>query len=155
MRIAAQLGDDVRRKLEIGVVIRRQRRRRRAEWVRQVRDAWLGDIASPPFRQLIGRRRWGVQRLINTRIESGRSTQGELDLRQHLEQLKVLFGEIERVKVSGSLWSGLAQTSLVRVIGAVAEADPPYPSEDFEALVVRQSERKKRRNERLLQTDRV
>lgn len=88
-----------------------------------------------------------IQRLINARIEGGRPTTIELDLKDHLEQLKVLYAEIPRSRFGGLAGSRLAETLSI-FIGAVSsgtEPNPKYPDEDFDDFVVQLIAKKKRR----------
>lgn len=96
-----------------------------------------------------------VQQLINRRIDTGYSTQREIDLQTHLEQLKILFRQVERyhVRTKGGIFdevgvaarSGLFSSALFGQRESVP--NPRYPKEDLEAFIVRMIERKKRRIE--------
>jgi hypothetical protein len=86
-----------------------------------------------------------VQRMLNTRIASGHSTQSELDLRAHMDQLKVLYEQIEPTKVTGIAWltANLASGTLLQALGGQREANPLYPKETLEQFVSSQIEAKK------------
>lgn len=79
-----------------------------------------------------------LQKLLNRRIATGHSTTRELTLKEHLEELKLLFAEIK-------LW--LPSPS----IGAIAkladsflgERNPRYPKEGYESFIARAIEEKK------------
>lgn len=90
-----------------------------------------------------------LQRMLNRRIESNRSTQGELDLRTHLDQLKVLFAELKPVTVRSELFLGLAKAmegnAWIKTLGNVSTPNPAYPTENYEAFVARMIARKKDR----------
>jgi len=81
-----------------------------------------------------------VQRMINARIETGYSSRREMNLKEHLEQLKILFQEIPRY-VSG----GMARKILDSFTLLGSELNPAYPKEDFLSFVARLIEQKKNR----------
>jgi hypothetical protein len=92
-----------------------------------------------------------LQRLINSRIESNYSTSSEIDLKQHLAELQILYGEIPRSITS--LFPGLRSgQSNVRALSSIfaTESNPRYPTEDYYAFVLRMIEAKKKRIEREL-----
>lgn len=95
-----------------------------------------------------------VQRILNRRIEEGHSTQPELDLQGHLDQLRVLYGAIEKTKATGLGWmaKGLASTSLMKALGAVYESNPLYPTESLEEFVASQIGAKKKLIQKVLGT---
>jgi hypothetical protein len=87
-----------------------------------------------------------VQRIINRRLETGYSSRKELDLRTHLEQLKVLFEQVSPYayrSVFGDMVSrtGIAAAMMKRV------PNRNYPEEDYETFMARAIARKKRRIE--------
>lgn len=90
-----------------------------------------------------------LQAILNRRIETGHSSRPELDLEAQLAQLKVLFGHISPgTRVPRDLFS--AMSSLVRGIGLDQweyQPNPAYPTEDFDAFIVRMISLKKRRIE--------
>jgi hypothetical protein len=96
-----------------------------------------------------------LQGIINRRLGTGHSSQVEMDLQTHIEQLKVLFGYIDKEKV-------LVKGGFVRSMGEALAKNPGlqnffgqrelvanelYPKEDFESFIVRMIEKKKRRIE--------
>lgn len=92
-----------------------------------------------------------LQKLINARLETGYSSTKELDLQEHIQQLKVLFQQIDRhfVKSIGGFFG-----QSVVAIGAIAKSlqiesvpNPKYPEEDFEAFMNRLITLKKKRIE--------
>lgn len=92
-----------------------------------------------------------LQKLINARLETGYSSTKELDLQQHIQQLKVLFQQIDRHLVRGM--GGVFGQSLA-AFGAMARSlqiesvpNPKFPEEDFDAFVNRLIKLKKKRIE--------
>jgi len=96
-----------------------------------------------------------LQRVINRRLSTGYSSQVEMDLQTHIEQLKVLFRQIDRAhvivkggvveRVSGAL---AKNTDFQNFLGR-SEVVPnsTYPKEDFENFIARMIDRKKKRIE--------
>lgn len=82
-----------------------------------------------------------LQKIINRRIETGYSTSSELQLEEHLSQLKILYSNINRSKFvnCGSL-----------IVSALSTENPNYPNEDFECFIVRMIKAKKERIEKAL-----
>lgn len=95
-----------------------------------------------------------VQRMLNARIASGHSSQSELDLRAHMDQLKVLYEQIEPTTTTGLSWltGGLASRSWIAALGGRREANPMYPAETFEQFVSSQIDAKKRLIKRTIGT---
>lgn len=92
-----------------------------------------------------------LQKLINARLETGYSSTRELDLQQHIQQLKVLFQQIDRHLIKGM--GGVFGQSLA-AFGAMARSlqiesvpNPKFPEEDFDAFVNRLIKLKKKRIE--------
>jgi len=80
-----------------------------------------------------------LQGIINRRLATGHSTQWEIDLNTHVEQLRVLYSFVlRRHERLGALLN-------FRVLEALSTPNPKYPQEDFEAFVVRMIEQKKSR----------
>lgn len=94
-----------------------------------------------------------LQGVLNRRIETGYSSQGEIDLGTHIEQLKRLYGQLARyhVRDRGLLTQHLASLpkALEKMIGIELEQvpNPMYPEEDFGAFIVRMIQKKKKRIE--------
>lgn len=88
-----------------------------------------------------------VQRLIRTRLASGRPNLVELDLKDHLEQLKVLYEQIPKYKMGGVFGMALADHfgGLLGALSASSEPNPNYPAEGFEPFVAKLIAKKKRR----------
>jgi len=95
-----------------------------------------------------------LQRIINRRLDTSYSSQREIDLETHLEQLKFLFRQVDRyhIRITGGLaqymQSAFSQLA-AQIMGEQSERvpNPMYPEEDFEAFIVRMIERKKKRIE--------
>jgi len=88
-----------------------------------------------------------LQRIINRRIETGYSTQIDIDLRTHMEQLKILYSHIDKyhVRSTGSIFEAMEAISM-SVLGTQEKVpNPAYPKETFDEFVVGMIEKKKRR----------
>lgn len=79
-----------------------------------------------------------LQEIINRRIETGYSSTKEMEFRDHLNQLKDLYGVISRIHSSIPWLSSFGLAGLF-----TSTPNPNYPSEDFEKFVVRMIEKKK------------
>lgn len=90
-----------------------------------------------------------VQRLLNTRIETGYSSKSELDLEQHLAQLKILYANVNRFKYYGGI-NVMLQTAGGLMLRGEAKPNEAYPEEDFEGFITRMIEVKKKRIEKVL-----
>lgn len=92
-----------------------------------------------------------LQRIINRRVDTGHSSQVEMDLETHIEQLNILFKHIEkhRILVKNSILypmgENLVRNSLLYARETVNNKQ--YPKEDFESFIVRMIEKKKKRIE--------
>lgn len=88
-----------------------------------------------------------IQRLIRARLASGRPNLVELDLKDHLDQLKVLYDQISPSKFGGMFGLALADhfSGLLGALSASSEPNPNYPTEGFEAFVAKLIVKKKRR----------
>lgn len=96
-----------------------------------------------------------VQRLLRGRLSASAQSAPARNLKEHLEELKVLYKEVPRhVQVAAppivsTDWvQGLAKFASLFV--GDTEPNPKYPNEDYESFVVRVLEGKKRLIERLL-----
>lgn len=78
-----------------------------------------------------------LQEVINRRLATGQSTQLEIDLSQHMKQLKVLYSLVNRRVISWGL--GLPEST----IAAISKENPRYPREDFDDFGIRMIEQKK------------
>lgn len=95
-----------------------------------------------------------VQKIINTRIERGHSSQPQLDLKSHFDQLRVLYGEIQPTRQSGLGWlfANVTKPMWTEALGGKEEPNPLYPSESLEQFVSSQIIVKKLVIQRLLGT---
>lgn len=97
-----------------------------------------------------------LQSIINKRLETGYSSQTEIDLEAHIEHLKMLYGLVNKynVRYSGGMLNTLGAFSenIDAVMGRIRESipNPAYPEEDFEMFVVKMIEKKKKKIEILL-----
>lgn len=87
-----------------------------------------------------------LQEILNRRIETGYSTASEIQLEEHLAQLKVLYGNIDKYYYPNSPFN-LNITG--RLFGEPVE-NPDYPKEDYVHFIKKAIERKKKRIERVL-----
>ncbi len=93
-----------------------------------------------------------LQDLINRRIETGHSSRPENNLVAGLEQLRILYGQIERY----TYWTVLdfekllARPERLSLFGAQKESNPDYPEESFDRFVARLIASKKRQIEHTL-----
>lgn len=93
-----------------------------------------------------------LQRILSRRLETGYSSRRELDLRTHLEQLKILFEQTAPYNsVFKGGFAGIGEVA-TRLMQRYAEQvpNPNYPKEDYETFVVRAIARKKQRIEKEL-----
>jgi hypothetical protein len=93
-----------------------------------------------------------LQRIINRRLETGHSSQRELDLREHVEQLKVLYAQIERTHYFGeprgtAAYARMTMEALNLAVAGYREKrpNPHYPQEDFDPFIARMIAGKKKR----------
>ncbi|MEQ7421977.1 ATP-binding protein [Xanthomonas campestris pv. campestris] len=96
-----------------------------------------------------------VQRLLQSRVAVSATTAKVSTLKEHLEELKLLYSEVPRnVQVSAPLiahaeWAkGLARFASMFV--GDTEPNPSYPQEDYQAFILRVLSSKKRVIERTL-----
>ena len=85
-----------------------------------------------------------LQRILSRRLETRYSSLRELDLRTHLEQLKVLFEQLTPYNRRFNF--GIDWSAAMNAIGEQVP-NPNYPQEDYETFVARAIDRKKRRIE--------
>src|ERR1044072_699199 len=92
-----------------------------------------------------------LQQLINARLETGYSSPKEIHLQKHLEQLKVLYQQIDRNLITSYGKNSLIDmsVSVVRAITKNIETvpNPKYPEEDFSEFISRLIRLKKKRLE--------
>jgi hypothetical protein len=95
-----------------------------------------------------------IQDIINRRLETGYSSRGEMDVRTHVEQLKMLYGQIDQyhIRASGGIYETLQTFSRGMLLGRIEEKvpNPAYPSEGFDEFIARMIKKKKTRIEILL-----
>jgi hypothetical protein len=100
-----------------------------------------------------------LQRIVSRRLETGYSSRRELDLRTHLEQLKILFEQISphRTRYIGSLdqWWGTALIEQLASAYSEQIPNPTYPEENYETFVARAIAQKKRRIEKELDIENI
>lgn len=93
-----------------------------------------------------------LQSVINRRLETGYSSRTEIDVRTHIEQLKMLYGQVDsfqrRLKSTYGFLSGSSAMDLLGLHEKVA--NPFYPEENFDEFIARMIEKKKKRVEILL-----
>ncbi|MDV3002561.1 MAG: hypothetical protein N5P05_004216 (plasmid) [Chroococcopsis gigantea SAG 12.99] len=91
-----------------------------------------------------------VQDLINKRIETAYSSSNEIDLREHLEELKLLYDQIKRgeyisinpfATIKTSIFDKNWDIYLRRI------DNPHYPKEEYDAFIAKMIEKKKKRIE--------
>lgn len=94
-----------------------------------------------------------LQNIINRRLETGYSSQAEMDLRTHIEQLKALYEQIKKVHVR---FAGGLATRARQAIEYINEGmagkredilNPAYPKESFDEFIARMIEKKKKKIE--------
>lgn len=94
-----------------------------------------------------------LQRIVNARLDSGYSSQSELNLEAHIEHLRLLYKQIEknRVYTQGGVVQVAAQAlgpALASYFGETKLVpNPHYPKESIDAFFSRMIERKKKRIE--------
>lgn len=88
-----------------------------------------------------------VQNLIRQKLAVAPQTEEARGIKEHLEELKVLYAEIPRnLNVPGSLFEPLfSKTALqfASMFAGESKANPNYPSEDYQAFVRRALDAKK------------
>ena len=78
-----------------------------------------------------------LQSVINRRLDTGYSTQKEMDLKTHLEQLKTLYSFLAEKHL------GIGSLMTMMAITGISYPNPKYPQEDFESFIHRMIEKKK------------
>ena len=95
-----------------------------------------------------------LQRIINERLATGRSTAAALSLTEHFDQLEVLEARIPRYLVkmgASSILKTLTSINLNGLLGSGGSVpNPDFPQEDVKAFTFRMFEAKKKRIEREL-----
>lgn len=92
-----------------------------------------------------------LQRLINRRLEIGVSSTAELDIREHMTQLRILYQQLSATRDVSPLMLQLGDMAR-RALGIGSEPNPDYPAEGLDAFVAKAIELKK---QKILETLRV
>lgn len=93
-----------------------------------------------------------LQKIINLRLETGYSSKDEIDIRTHIEQLKILYGQVSQFQTR---LKGVYKLLANPVLGMGMHEEilnPSYPQENFDEFVVRIIKKKKKRIEIILDT---
>ena len=93
-----------------------------------------------------------LQELINKKIETDYSTRSEIEIDEHLEQLKLLYNQIEPIFVSyKNSFTDLQKSILKLSVGSVKDIkpNPKYPKEDYEDFIVNIINLKKKKIKKL------
>lgn len=86
-----------------------------------------------------------VQRLLDQRLELSPQTREARGLKEHLEELRVLYGEIPRQVQSFGIHETVANwTRLSEMLIGKRVENSSYPKEDYQSFVLRMLEGKKR-----------
>ena len=90
-----------------------------------------------------------LQRLINIRLETGYSSTKELDMKSHLQQLRILFEQIDRNLITDGYLTPVRRSvqEAVEALQGKPIPNPKFPKEDFDDFILRLVELKKRRIE--------
>jgi len=94
-----------------------------------------------------------LQSIINRRLETGYSSQAEIDIKTHIEQLKMLYSQIDKyhVRVTGGIFEAIQGLSQSAIMGTREQIpNPIYPEEGFENFIIKMIEKKKKKIEILL-----
>jgi len=87
-----------------------------------------------------------LERLINTRIESGYSSRSVLELEEHLEQLKILYSKVPKFE-----YRYMFENTATMIQTMSMKPNSLYPEESYEQFVADLIPRKKRRIEKVLE----
>ncbi|MEN4016861.1 MAG: ATP-binding protein [Methanobacterium sp.] len=94
-----------------------------------------------------------VKKILNRRLDTNVSTTAEDEFKEHIQQLKVLYSFVDEYYMSPSVFEIVSTlSSKVRNIslGIMKEKNPNYPEEDFEDVIIKMIERKKKIIENLI-----
>lgn len=95
-----------------------------------------------------------IQRLLGERLAASPQTAEARDLKEHLEELKVLFTEIPKQILGSPTLGFLSQMNyMASFFPSSSKPNPDFPTEDYEAFVLRMIKTKKKLIERLLGLD--
>jgi len=78
-----------------------------------------------------------MQRLVNRRLETGVSSTAEMDIRDHLTQLQVLYSQLSPTRNKATSLSGTLGEITRTILGMESEPNPEYPAEELDAFVAR------------------
>jgi len=92
-----------------------------------------------------------LQQILNRRIQTGHSTERELTLKEHLDELQVLYASIPQ-RSADPIFGTMLASKVMSI--AMSAPNPHYPKEGFEAFVARMIEAKKSVIEDFLQNGR-
>lgn len=82
-----------------------------------------------------------LKKIINRRLDTNISTTAEDSFKEHLKQLKLLYGFIDKYYAKAPFW--MTNIDPLNMLGGTRERNPSYPEEDFEEFVVRMIKKKK------------
>jgi len=86
-----------------------------------------------------------IQRLIDQRLAASPQTAEARNLKDHLEELKVLYSEIPRTyRVGGLFGIGIDFEKIVAPLGGELHPNPDYPQEDYANFILRLLDGKKK-----------
>lgn len=88
-----------------------------------------------------------LQHILSRRVETCYSSRREMDLRTHLEQLKVLYEQVVSYSVKSVIGEMIAGASGFHRMFTKRVPKPTYPEEHYETFVAQAIVRKKRRIE--------
>jgi len=92
-----------------------------------------------------------VESLLNKRIATMYSTKSQLELVEHLAQLKILYNHIDKYRTvyAGNLLKSLS-SAINSAMGMTKKENPSYPAESYEEFIARMITEKKIKIERVL-----
>ncbi len=91
-----------------------------------------------------------LQRILNRRISTGHSTAREMSLRDHLDELRMLYGSIQSTRPDPAFHRTIRALTMWNQV-----PNPSYPPEDIDAFISRMIEHKKKLIERLITSSRI
>ncbi|MEZ4972484.1 MAG: ATP-binding protein [Cyclobacteriaceae bacterium] len=80
-----------------------------------------------------------LQKIVNKRIETEFVNANTIGLDEHLKQLKILYGQLNKFNHSNPIWSDLHVT----IMGGVKTPNFAYPKEDYDDFIAAMIEAKK------------
>ena len=121
-------------------------------WNRDSRDAQEGCIYIRRGTKTVKANGFEIQKLIDKRIRASYTDISTLELKEHLNQLKILYSSIDSsyTRLAKNPFLGL-QSSFKNILGpVVSEPNPQYPGESYDEFVRKMIDRKKIKIERVL-----